>query len=101
MAGAGLPFRDFEAIARLRASVFARRLLSSVLMARTRGGLVAAPPLGVWESADARFSSPKISSLWAKRSRRRRYECFSCIVREVSVLGRRMHGAKLLARAII
>ena len=61
--GAGLLLRDRDAMALLRASMFARRLLSSVLMARMRDALVAAPPLGVWERVEARLSSPKISSL--------------------------------------
>ena len=67
--GAGLLFRDFETIALLRASVFARRLLSSVLMALMREALEALPPLGVCDNVEARFNSPKISSLWANRSR--------------------------------
>ena len=97
--GAGLLFRDFEAIARFRASMFARRLLSSVLIALMRAELEALPPLGVCESVDARLSSPKISSLCAKRSRMRRYACFSCIVTAVSVRGRRIQGARVFARA--
>jgi hypothetical protein len=48
---------------------------------------------------DALFKAEKISSLWANRSRIKRYENFSSIVIEVSVLGRRMHGAKLVANA--
>ena len=69
--GAGLLARDFEAMARLRASMLARRLLSSVLKARMRGA-EDAPPLEVWERVLARLSSPKMASLWAKRSRMRR-----------------------------
>ena len=45
--GAGLLFRDLDAIARFRASMLARRLLSSVLTARIRAALEALPPLGV------------------------------------------------------
>ena len=47
---------------------------------------------------EARFSSVKMGSLWAKRSRMRRYEYFSSIVIEFSALGRRMQGARVLAR---
>ena len=58
--GAGLGARDLEAIARLRASMLARRLLSSVLGARGLGLLGA---ISEWFEELARFSSPKISSL--------------------------------------
>ncbi len=81
LGGAGLVARDFEAIARLRASMFTRRLLSSVLIARTRGiddapatvpaaVALAAAEACAWELA--RLSSPKMASLWANRSRIRR-----------------------------
>ena len=58
--GAGLVARDLEAIARFRASMLARRLLSSVLGARGRGLPGATSE---WFAELARFSSPNISSL--------------------------------------
>jgi len=63
--GAGLEGRERAApiTARLRASTNARRWDSSVETARAR------PELRV----EARLSSPKICSLWANRSRTRRY----------------------------
>lgn len=71
--GAGLGARDREAMALLRASMFSRRCDSSVLIPRGRLSFAEAlPPLGVCERALARFSSPKMASLWAKRSRIRR-----------------------------
>ena len=65
--GWGLLARLREAMARFRASMLARRLLSSVLMARSRPA-----PEVVWLRVLARFSSPKMASLWSKRSRMRR-----------------------------
>jgi hypothetical protein len=82
-------------MARARASMLAFRLLSSVLIAR--GRRLSTVPL--WVREEARFSSLKISTLWAKRSRMRRYENFSSIVIEVSVFGRKMHGERVVARA--
>ena len=71
--GAGLGLREREAMALLRASMFSRRWDSSVEMPRMRPSFEAAfSPLGVCERALARLSSPKIASLWAKRSRTRR-----------------------------
>lgn len=61
--GAGLWARLRSTIARFRASMAARRLLSSELIAR--GRLFVRPtPVAL----DCRFNSPKIASLWVKRS---------------------------------
>lgn len=71
--GAGLGARLLFAMALLRASMASRRWDSSVLMPRTRAScVVALAPDVVCVSALARFSSPKMASLWAKRSRTRR-----------------------------
>jgi hypothetical protein len=83
-------------MARVLASMLAFRLLSSVLMARGRASTLAL----CWREL-ARLSSLKILDLWAKRSRIRRYECFSSRVMELSTRGRRMHGARLWARAVM
>jgi hypothetical protein len=70
--GAGLValLREFPvaaAMARARASMLAFLLLSSLLTARGR-----VSTLIVWVREDARFSSLKMATLWAKRSRIRR-----------------------------
>ena len=65
---AGLVARLRLTMARWRASIAARRLLSSVLMARGRFE----PELLSPRALDWRFSSPKMASLWANRSRMRR-----------------------------
>jgi hypothetical protein len=72
--GAGLAALDRFAIARLRASMFARRLLSSVLIAL---GLASPDPApreltDAAAALDCLFNSPKIASLCWNRSRRRR-----------------------------
>lgn len=78
LGGAGLAARDLDAIALLRASTLARRLLSSVLIALRRGAVSLAAPLppllaGLACACElARFNSPNIASLCAKRSRMRR-----------------------------
>lgn len=93
--GAGLVARLREALAfssraLFRSSIKFFLLLSSVLIARGRFVVTEM----VWLRVDMRLSSVKMGSLWAKRSRTSRLACFSSIVREVSVRGRRMHGAK-------
>jgi hypothetical protein len=95
--GPGLVARLREPLAimaRARASMLALRFDSSVLMARGR-----VSTLTLWEREEARLSSVKIASLWLKRSRIRRYEYRSSIVMDVSTFGRRMQGARLVARA--
>ena len=86
-----------EMIARARASMLALRLLSSVLIARGRR----VSTLVLCEREEARFNSEKMASLWAKRSRMRRYEYLSSIVIDVSVLGRNTQGASALPRAVM
>lgn len=98
--GAGLVARPrlafaFSSKALCRSSTRALRLLSSVLMARDR---VDPPTDDEWLRVDMRFSSLKMASLCAKRSRTSLYACFSSRVRDVSVLGRRMHDATVVAR---
>ena len=68
--GAGLGARLRLAMALLRASMASRRCDSSVLMPRTRASCVPdLAPEAVCVRALARLSSPKMASLWAKRSR--------------------------------
>ena len=78
------------AIARWRSIMFSRLLDSSVLMARF--GLVA-PELECVR-LDCLLSSPKMSSLCESRSRKSLTLYFSVMLRPVSCLGLRMHGAK-------
>lgn len=42
-----------------------------------------------------------MASLCAKRSRTSLFECFSSMVRDVSVRGRRMHGARVAVSAVM
>lgn len=93
--GAGLVARLREALAfsskaLFRSSIRTFLLLSSVLIARGRFVVTEME----WLRVDMRLSSLKMAPLWAKRSRTSRLACFSSNVREVSVRGRRMHGAR-------
>lgn len=72
--GAGDVALERSAIARFRASMFARRLLSSVLIARGRASPEPAPRevIDAAVADDWRFSSPKMASLCWNKSRMRR-----------------------------